>query len=635
MNNTIIKNLKSFFLNSDNLYLLLVSIGPVQEFIAEARKARDLWLGSYILSLATFKAMEPILKKYSKDVIIYPKIEENPFFKLYNGNTVSPADLQFPTLPNHFLSVVKEKDLKDLTDNVCKSVISFWNGKEGVAKKTHHFISSLVNSNFSGWDNLWDAQINDHFQTYWVAVPITLKELESKNDYIKKHDEIQRLMAARKLTRTFNQWQGNRSFKCFQCGHREVIGSRDFYEYLRKKKELQFRIKENEKLCAVCFVKRLAKENDLLKMLEKPPFESTSDISSKPFKEFIQTKKEEQQIKDFFECINKMCEALRIGLLKTITETPGDWLYEEGLRLKALKKEFPSADDNEIEKASIGAIRALKDVTEKYKFSPSKYYAILMLDGDKMGEKISELEIDGQAELSIKIGNLGNTLIPKIIGESKGYPIYSGGDDMLAFLPLEKSLSTAYKLRDTFIQNLGNRFTCSVSLVIVHHQDSLRKALEEARKAMVLAKEDYRRDAMVITLMLSSGAIITGGSKWYLPDSQIYFTDFLIRLVGMMKLENGALGNQFIYDILKELPAFYDRKGKLSKDMFESEVKRLLDRHTPQDSILRQNSNLSEKMVQSIISLGDIQGVKINVRENLQSILRLSAFYVRENIKEL
>ena len=31
-------------------YLILVSIGPVQEFIAQARRTRDLWYGSELLS---------------------------------------------------------------------------------------------------------------------------------------------------------------------------------------------------------------------------------------------------------------------------------------------------------------------------------------------------------------------------------------------------------------------------------------------------------------------------------------------------------------------------------------------------------------------------------------------------------
>ncbi|MBT9175004.1 MAG: hypothetical protein DDT22_00678 [candidate division WS2 bacterium] len=630
MSETFLERLSKLFnVNQSPLSLLSVSIGPVQDFISEARKAKDLWAGSYILSLATFKAIEPILQKYNKDVIIYPQIEENPFFKLFRSNTVSPSDLQFPTLPNHFLAVVECVAINALMDDVCNSVISFWNG---VAKKTHDFIASVVNKKFKGWDDLWGNQIEDHFQIYWVAEPIKLENIE--NDYIDIHNRVQGLMEARKLTRTFVQWRGNNSFKCYQCGHREIIGSKGFWKELSNNKKFHFMIKEKEKLCAVCLVKRLAKEDDILKDLKRPPFESTSDISSIPFRDFILTKKSEPKVQAFFDCINDMCNALDIDKLKSIAEIPGDWLYEEGLRLKALKKEFPSADDDKLKIASGSAVEALKAVTKEYKTSPSKYYAILMLDGDEMGKKISGLEIDGQAELSRKIGELGNKTMPDIIYKSRGHPVYSGGDDLLAFLPLEKSISTAFDLRTAFSNALSNGFTCSVSLVIVHHQDSLRRALEEARKGVLMAKEDYKRDAVVITLMLSSGTIIRGGSKWHLPNSSNPFAEFLTAFVNMMTLDDGAIGNQFIYDILKELPAFYDQGERLSKNMLESEVKRLLDRHIPKKSALRKNGALLElgelgMIIQSIISLGDIHGLNINVRENLESILRLSAFFAR------
>ncbi|MCS6914314.1 MAG: hypothetical protein NZ890_13850, partial [Myxococcota bacterium] len=33
-----------------NPHVLLVSIGPVQQFIAAARRCQDLWYGSYLLS---------------------------------------------------------------------------------------------------------------------------------------------------------------------------------------------------------------------------------------------------------------------------------------------------------------------------------------------------------------------------------------------------------------------------------------------------------------------------------------------------------------------------------------------------------------------------------------------------------
>ncbi|MBS3920627.1 MAG: type III-B CRISPR-associated protein Cas10/Cmr2 [Deltaproteobacteria bacterium] len=630
MNNTIIEKFKSFFQQHDNLCLLLVSIGPVQEFIAEARKARDLWAGSYILSLATFKAMEPILNKYGKDVIIYPHIEENPFFKLYNGTLVLSDDLQFPTLPNHFLVVVEGLKKNVLMDDACKSVASFWNE---LSKKAHDFIDSVVNARFKGWNDLWNHQIEDHFQIYWVAEPVKISDIET--NYIDIHNRVQGLMEARKLTRTFVQWKGSDSFKCYQCGHREVIGSKGFWGELSKNLNFHFMIKEKEKLCAVCLVKRLTKEGDILKSLKRPPFESTSDISSRPFKNFLGAKNSEPKVQDFLGSINNLCDALGISRLKSVEEIPGDWFYEEGLRLKALKKEFPSAEDNKLKEASENAIKALEKVIKEFKTSPSKYYAILMLDGDELGKKISGLGIKEQIELSKNIGELGNKTMPSIIHKSSGHPVYSGGDDLLAFLPLEKSISTAFELRKTFSNTLGNGFTCSISLIIVHHQDSLRRALEEARKGMLTAKDKYKRDAIVITLMLSSGTIITGGSKWYLTDSSITFAEFLTAFVSMMTLDDGSLGNQFIYDILKELPAFYDQRERLSKNMLESEVKRLLYRHIPEKSNLRKNSSLLDIIIQSILLLGDMQGLNIDARENLEAILRLSAFCARENIKEI
>lgn len=617
-----LNRLEGKFNGVNNLYLLFVSIGPVQDFISEARKAWDLWAGSYILSQITFRAMEPILKYYNcEDVIIYPQIAESPLYKLFKNNSVTANDLQFPSLPNHFLAVVD--NLKILTDKICVSAKKYW---DTLAESTHNLIPNM--------NKLWKSQIEDHFQVYWVAVPITLEELKSKGDYTKKHDEIQTLMESRKLTRTFIQWQGSQDFKCYQCGHREIIGSKDFWKDLTKKKEFNFKLKENEKLCAVCIIKRVAKASDILENLSPPQFDSTSDISSKPFREFLSTKESEEKVKGFVNSMNELCPIMGISEFKSISDVPGDWFYEEGLRLKALKKEFPSADEGKLKQGSENAIRSLKELAKEYKTSPSKYYVILMLDGDKIGKKISTLDINEQAELSRRIGELGNRIMPKIIHDSKGYPIYSGGDDLLAFLPLEKSVSSAFELRKAFENCLGNGFTSCASVVIVHHQDSLRRALEEARNGMIRAKNNFKRDSIVITLMLSSGTLITGGSKWNLPNDTP-FTEFLTTLHKMMVLEKGPLGNQFIYDILKRLPAFYDKWNRVSKGMLESELKRLLDRHIPPKSTIRGNKTNLECVIQSIVSLADIRSLAINSEDNLSAILRISAFHARENLKEL
>lgn len=86
-------------INSTDKYLLNVSITPVQEFIAEARKTRDLWIGSYVLSFITFKALEPFIKNSACE-IIYPAYKELPFYKkLYMRENVSAEDFQVSSLP--------------------------------------------------------------------------------------------------------------------------------------------------------------------------------------------------------------------------------------------------------------------------------------------------------------------------------------------------------------------------------------------------------------------------------------------------------------------------------------------------------------------------------------------------------
>jgi len=53
-------------------YLFTVSIGPVQEFIATARRSRDLWFGSWLLSELSKAAAKTIVACNSLDSLIFP-----------------------------------------------------------------------------------------------------------------------------------------------------------------------------------------------------------------------------------------------------------------------------------------------------------------------------------------------------------------------------------------------------------------------------------------------------------------------------------------------------------------------------------------------------------------------------------
>src|SRR5713226_6599061 len=53
-------------------YLFLVSIGPVQAFIASARRTRDLWFGSWLLSELSKAAAQEIVNASAENSLIFP-----------------------------------------------------------------------------------------------------------------------------------------------------------------------------------------------------------------------------------------------------------------------------------------------------------------------------------------------------------------------------------------------------------------------------------------------------------------------------------------------------------------------------------------------------------------------------------
>src|SRR5438874_654681 len=89
-------------------FMLLFSLGPVQIFIAQARKTRDLWLGSYLLSMLMEAGMQDI-----KNQLIFPM---DPNIK---------GDIS--DLPNKYIALfdVKSDALKAAQDSV-KHVKTLW-----------------------------------------------------------------------------------------------------------------------------------------------------------------------------------------------------------------------------------------------------------------------------------------------------------------------------------------------------------------------------------------------------------------------------------------------------------------------------------------------------------------------------
>ncbi len=118
-----------------DIALLTLSIGPVQPFIASARKMEDLWAGSHLLARLSWEAMRVVAEQLGPDAILFPRLRGVPQVDMWLRDTCGlPADLftncdwmQGSTdsnplfaaaLPNRFVAVVPASQAKDLAEAV-------------------------------------------------------------------------------------------------------------------------------------------------------------------------------------------------------------------------------------------------------------------------------------------------------------------------------------------------------------------------------------------------------------------------------------------------------------------------------------------------------------------------------------
>ncbi|RKX53742.1 MAG: type III-B CRISPR-associated protein Cas10/Cmr2 [Thermotoga sp.] len=108
--------------------LAIFSIGPVQDFIKSARRTRDFWAGSCILSYLTWTAMRTVIDEYGPDQVIFPSLHDQPWMLIYLRGKVgdyipfpSKEDLSIASFPNRFFAILPhDTDILKKAENAVK-----------------------------------------------------------------------------------------------------------------------------------------------------------------------------------------------------------------------------------------------------------------------------------------------------------------------------------------------------------------------------------------------------------------------------------------------------------------------------------------------------------------------------------
>ncbi len=515
--------------------LMVFHIGPVQDFIAAARRSRDLWFGSKLLSelarTASLRLVE--LEKNNLDTLIFPAPSSLDELRLTDFNA-----------PNKILAVVSQSPLA-----VAQQV------ENAIREQLRQLRDEAFGRIPGKFDRTTaEKQVDDMLEFYWVAVPY------EEGRYAECRRQAEALMACRKNTREFQpvSW-GSSAFKSSLDGQRESVIPNEACQKDDLTLYKLYRIRRGERLCGVGLLKRfgqLETGEDL--------FVSTSHISALPLLERLQDKdkpKVEELISKIKDMVGESFLA-RVPLRHRIFgEYDAEILYEERL-LELVPAE--RADD---------AKKALREFLEAVfeNRRPYPYYALLLADGDRMGATISVLDTPQEHRRFSQSLSQFATKVKRIVEEHSGWLIYAGGDDVLAMVPLHTVLQCAKRLENSF-KELLQEFkvneqspTLSVGIAIVHHLEPLSDALDLVRAVEKRAKSVKGKNGLAITFSTRTGVERTIAGKWGEIDERM---EFFIGLYHDDAIPDGAA-----YD-LQELA----RTLKGMDDAIKAEAVRILKR---------------------------------------------------------
>jgi CRISPR-associated protein Cmr2 len=347
--------------------------------------------------------------------------------------------------------------------------------------------------------DIWKDQVDDVIEFYAAWVP-------RSDNYQHDRARVMRLLAGRKNCRDFKQPEFNDTGlpKSSLDGQRPTVlvgpkpgESRETYRDNWPKK---LRLSAGEQLDVVGVAKRLGKK----KADPDPRYPSVARVAAETWLRGV-------EIRGKLAALKTACQKLVVKGLNTVREVNYQYFPFEGTvvykdRHTDLRKELGP------ETCDLGEVAAaLKELGGE----PNPYLAVLVADGDKMGEAISGLEsADAHREFSQALAGFAG-VAGTIVKDSNGVLIYAGGDDVLAFLPVDKCLDCARKLHDRFAELLKkyNSRTLSVGVAIGHFMENLEDLLEYGRAAEKLAKQPDR-DGLAVHLHKRGGSPVRVRSQW-------------------------------------------------------------------------------------------------------------------------
>lgn len=592
-------------------YFFIFSVGPVQSFIAQARKAQDLYLGCRMISDYCRHAAFAFEREKGK--IIFPEVRSN-------------------SLTNRFMGTVEienEEHAKRIGEAVEQSVKDRF-VKEGLM---------AISAGLGGFDvrNItgMEEQLANHLETYWAFslydkdYPVSYRQAEQAfgmSKYMRTPKQL-KYQSESGFYNMFNEgdFLGETGRKCLVDGERNVkIYRWGEDDRKNKKKKRAYRhwdllkdklflenpeevvligekeddkdaspfvsvfdvppkfIQDGEGLSAVSFFKRcyVPDGDDWGLMLKNPDFwekkynerafqdktinKTFPTTASFALLDVIQemerigTENVEARIL-YQDLKNQIRQARQYDYYKRFPKYRAEdeeLFFEENLTEKYFEKH--SFDKEKLEKIREAqqVFKSALSKNEKVKVAMQSYFALIAIDIDNLGKHLKKLKSrDEHEKLAQKLYDFAEKVENiSIIERELGRSLHAGGDDFLLALNLYGLFAALQEIEEALRQTNEKYkdanlpfLTYSTAIVITHYKAPLTRAVKTVKAELKEAKERFEAEG-------KNGVACSFMAKSGAVTTSYFKQDKLDLLRNLFEhLQAGRLSPKFIFQFAKNM----------------------------------------------------------------------------------
>jgi CRISPR-associated protein Cmr2 len=452
--------------------LIKLQIGPVQDFIAQARSTRDLWSGSYLLSwlmaagvvklVQVLKAEHRLSPAEAEGAVISPNLDAQPLYQFRRDGSDSPADRRAvltPNIPNLLVAVlpVDEQTAQGLAKAMKDAIEGEW-----------HNLATVVWNRMEKAGLVTQGQAERFRRQRDRLLSITWQVTPYEGDY--------------SLINRLNGWQ-----------HDAVRQTREFHAWAQGRWEAgddyrkDFLTGREEAVCGghSWWKDRVA-----------------------PLGGFWLAAFRERQASDLYGAITLI---KRLWYRTYLTDAP--WHLD-------VRKNFPLPSTRQL---ATGTPDAEEDDEEATAKEDERYFAILAMDGDDMGRWLRSAKTEAEhRKFSSALSQFAFGHADQIVRHHQGRLIYAGGDDVLAMFPAQTAIECASSLRAGFRRIVNPDIEVSAGIAVAHFKAPLQDVIRAARAAEHRAKGVPGKAALAVSLLKRSGEITEWTCRWADEGLELY-----------------------------------------------------------------------------------------------------------------